>query len=84
MDEAPPDISMCYRWAAECGVGADLYERYFEHHHGVRTSDAPDALVAREAAEFRAVLASESQRLTHKSVLIRRLNEALKAKGARR
>ena len=81
--DAPVDVSMCYKYAAECGVGADLYERYFEAHHGVRTSDAPDALVAREAAEFRAVLGSESGRLTHKSILIRRLNEALK-KGARR
>ena len=83
-DEPPVDISMCYHYATECGVGADLYERYFEHHHGVRTSDAPDALVVREAAEFRAVLGTESGRLTHKSVLIRRLNEALKAKGAKR
>ena len=83
-DEAPVDISMCYHYATECGVGADLYERYFEAHHGVRTGDAPDALVAREAAEFRAALGTESGRLTHKSVLIRRLNEALKAKGAKR
>ena len=83
-DEPPVDISMCYQWAAACGMTPELYERYFEAHHGVRTGDAPDALVAREAAEFLAVLGSESQRLTHKSVLIRRLNEALKAKGARR
>ena len=83
-DEPPVDISLCYQWAAQCGMTPELYERYFEAHHGVRTSDAPDALVAREAAEFRAALTSESSRLTHKSVLIRRLNEALKAKGARR
>lgn len=82
-DEPPVDISMCYRWAAQCGMTAELYERYFEAHHGVRTGDAPDALVAREAAEFQA-LGSESARLAHKATLIRRLNEALKAKGARR
>lgn len=77
------DVSMCYKWAAECGMTPELYERYFEAHHGVRTGDAPDAVVAREAAEFRA-LGSESDRLAHKATLIRRLNEALKAKGARR
>lgn len=77
------DVSMCYKLAAECGMTPELYERYFEAHHGVRTGDAPDAVVAREAAEFRA-LASEGARLTHKSTLIRRLNEALKAKGVRR
>jgi hypothetical protein len=77
-----PDISLCYKEAAECGVSPDLYGKYFEAHHGVRTSDAPDAIVAREMAEFRG-LGSESERLTHKATLIRRLNDALRAKARR-
>ena len=78
--EAPAelaDVSLCYKWAAECGVSSDLYGKYFEAHHGVRTSDAPDAIVAREAAEFRG-LGTESERLTHKAEIVRRLNVALK------
>lgn len=82
LDEPPVDISVCYQWAAQCGMTPELYERYFEAHHGVRTGDAPDAVVAREAAEFRA-LTGESARLAHKAALIRRLNEALKAKARR-
>lgn len=82
---APWDISMAYRSAAACGIGADLYGRWLVARYGKDADNVTATDIAAEEAAFGA-LKTAGEQLTRKAEIVKAVNEALRRRegtGAR-